>query len=114
MKNIVIVDDDVLYIKNLAEYIKLELEDVNIITYSTNINFLLNDKNLIDYDIFVIDKNIFNGKGSNISLRPNTIDGLELAKKIKQLNPKSKVILNSSENDLNYVIEKYNFQIVHE
>lgn len=107
-KIVFIIDDDRLYINNLVDNLSIEMEEMKIKTYYEDIYNIFDDKDFDDCNIFLVDKNIFNGKGTSLIVRNDTIDGFELAKKIKDKNPKSIVYINSSDEDMDNEVDKYN------
>lgn len=113
-KTIFVIDDDILYVNNIKTNIELDFddEDIEIISYVNNIRNVFNDEKFNNREIFVVDKNIFNGKGSTRGVSSeNSVDGFELAKEIKSKNPKAKVVLNSGDMEIENLIDSYNLEI---
>lgn len=108
---IFIIDDDRKYVNDLLENLEFEFEDkIEVIAITKNFNKVFENNKFTNADIFYVDRNIFNGKGSSNSISREQIDGVELAKKIKSMNNSAMVLLNSGDDDIENIVDELNLE----
>ena len=94
-----IVDDDILYLKALEFSIKSHFNTLNIRTFRTGeecLNEMKRKPTIVILDYFLN------------SERPSALNGILILKEIKNISPKTKVIMLSSQDSLNVAIDCMN------